>query len=149
VSDADEPIRAGGVVLMTREDPMEVLLMRHTNRWDFPKGHCEDGESFRDAALREMEEETGVDSSEVALDPDFVFDLRYPVRSKRSGGQLRTKQVRFFLGYIQRRRSLTVTEHEGYQWLRWRPPHRIQERTIDPVLAAVGEHLGQLDSPSA
>jgi len=148
VSDADEPIRAGGVVLMTREQPGEVLLMRHTDRWDFPKGHCEGGETFREAALREMEEETGFDSCEVTLDPDFVFDLRYPVRSKRSGGQLRTKQVRFFLGYVQRRRPLTVTEHEGYEWFRWQPPHRIQEQTIDSVLAAVAEHLDQSGSPS-
>ena len=48
---------AGGVVL----NPKGKLVMIHRNgRWDLPKGHREQGESFAQCAWREAEEETGV-----------------------------------------------------------------------------------------
>jgi len=34
-----------------------------------------------------------------------------------------------------------VTEHQGFQWRKWRPPHHIQAETIDPLLAHLAEHL--------
>lgn len=39
-----------------------ILVTKHSKHkgWDFPKGHIEIGESSEDAALREVEEETGV-----------------------------------------------------------------------------------------
>ena len=41
----------------------KVLLLRRTDRdeWEGPGGHVEDGESLRDAAIRECEEETGIE----------------------------------------------------------------------------------------
>ncbi|MBC8155082.1 MAG: NUDIX hydrolase [Bacteroidetes bacterium] len=47
---------AGGVVF--KEDKM--LLMFRRGVWDLPKGKLDDGESSKVAALREVEEETGV-----------------------------------------------------------------------------------------
>jgi 8-oxo-dGTP pyrophosphatase MutT (NUDIX family) len=49
---------AGGVVVRDGE-----VLLVHRPRyddWTFPKGKLDPGESFEDAALREVEEETGV-----------------------------------------------------------------------------------------
>jgi hypothetical protein len=34
-----------------------------------------------------------------------------------------------------------VTEHDDYRWFEWRPPHQIQEWTIDPLLHAAELHL--------
>lgn len=48
---------AGGVVL---NDEGAVLMIRLRQRWDLPKGHIEADESSAEAALREVEEETGV-----------------------------------------------------------------------------------------
>ncbi|WP_460671816.1 NUDIX hydrolase [Larkinella ripae] len=50
---------AGGVVF--KGDKM--LLMFRRGKWDLPKGKLDDGESSRVAALREVEEETGVVAS--------------------------------------------------------------------------------------
>lgn len=48
---------AGGVV----DDGLGALLMIYSRgHWDLPKGHVEVGESGREAALREVEEETGI-----------------------------------------------------------------------------------------
>lgn len=49
---------AGGLV---RDTTGEAVLMIYRNeRWDLPKGHVEVGEAVAEAALREVEEETGV-----------------------------------------------------------------------------------------
>jgi len=57
---AGREFSAGGVV--TRES--QVLLVRVQNLkgervWTFPKGHVEEGETAKETALREVEEETG------------------------------------------------------------------------------------------
>lgn len=49
---------AGGLVSNRRGD---YLLIRRDGLWDLPKGHQEKGEDIRVTALREVQEETGVD----------------------------------------------------------------------------------------
>ena len=119
----------------------EFLLMRHVDRWDLPKGHCEEGESFTDTALRETEEETGIPRDLIQLDSKFNFDLIYPVTYKKTGDQVFQKHVRYFLGRLQTKPELKLTEHEGAEWLQWNPPHSIQAETIDPLLASVQKYL--------
>ena len=50
---------AGGLVSNRRGD---FLLIRRDGLWDLPKGHQEPGEDIRTTALREVQEETGVDN---------------------------------------------------------------------------------------
>lgn len=147
-------VRAAGVLLYcsVNRDTSEgnshlakklFLLMRHSNRWDLPKGHCDGDESFRETALREMEEETGISPDQVILDPKFQFDLRYQVTYRRHGDQLFNKHVRYFLGKIPEQMDIKVTEHDSFEWLPWNPPHQIQTETIDPLLAAVTQHWSE------
>lgn len=141
---AGQIVRAAGFLLMTQpgqDAKREFLLMRHRDRWDLPKGHCEQGESFLETALRETEEETGIPQANISVDPDFCFQISYPVVYKRSGNQQFDKQVQYFLGFLSEKPSLQLTEHESAEWLSWNPPHQIQSQTIDPLLAAVAQHL--------
>lgn len=125
----------------TPEQPQQsFLLMRHVDRWDLPKGHCEPGESLQQTALRETEEETGI-AAAIELDPDFRFSLSYPVRYRDQGDQVFQKTVHYFLGYVEKTWDVACTEHLGAEWFRWNPPHAIQAQTIDPLLAAVHAHL--------
>ena len=135
--------RAAGLLLITRETPKRFLLMRHHDRWDLPKGHCDPGESDVQTALRETVEETGIDSDLIRLDPDFCFKLTYPVRYKRHGEQVFDKTVVYLLGEIDAEFEPTLTEHPGYQWFDWSPPHKIQKQTIDPLLEAVAKHFSE------
>ena len=64
---------AGGIVYKKEQDGIYVLLIRVKNRWSFPKGNIERGESKEDAALREVKEETGIDGEIV----DFVGEEEY------------------------------------------------------------------------
>jgi 8-oxo-dGTP pyrophosphatase MutT (NUDIX family) len=54
---------AGGLVLRSTEDGAVEILVVHRpayDDWSFPKGKLEAGESEEDAAVREVEEETGL-----------------------------------------------------------------------------------------
>jgi 8-oxo-dGTP diphosphatase len=56
-----EPVlAAGGIVLRRGETPLiAVVRLRKRNEWVLPKGKLDDAETPRDAALREVMEETG------------------------------------------------------------------------------------------
>ena len=52
---------AGGVVVRLLGGTWHVLLIKDPyGKWSLPKGHMEGGESMREAAAREVEEETAV-----------------------------------------------------------------------------------------
>jgi 8-oxo-dGTP pyrophosphatase MutT (NUDIX family) len=56
-------LAAGGLVRRRREDGVAEVLVVHRpayDDWSFPKGKLEAGESEEDAAVREVEEETGL-----------------------------------------------------------------------------------------
>jgi|FLYL01.1.fsa_nt_gi diadenosine hexaphosphate hydrolase (ATP-forming) len=64
---------AGGIVFSARG---HVLVLRHqSGAWVFPKGHIDPGESALEAALREVEEEAGVQAE--CDDPSATFVTRY------------------------------------------------------------------------
>jgi len=56
---------AGGIVVDRRNDPPVAAVIARLDRrgrllWSLPKGHVEEGESTQEAAVREVEEETGI-----------------------------------------------------------------------------------------
>ena len=140
----DGSVRAAGILLFTGvKDKQEFLLMKHPRRWDLPKGHCELGETFREAALRETHEETGIQPKQIEMDPDFLFELSYPVTYKKTGDKEFQKTVQYFLGVVNPKPKIILTEHDDSKWFQWNPPHAIQAKTIDPLLLAAHEHFQQ------
>jgi bis(5'-nucleosidyl)-tetraphosphatase len=137
--------RSCGFLVVTGSPVQSFLLMEHHDRWDLPKGHVDPGESDMEAALRELEEETGFEENELLIDPDFCYEQRYLVAGGRYGnaGKHLEKILRIFLATIDEARAPVVTEHIGYRWFPWAPPHNIQSRTIDPLLAQLHEHFQQ------
>jgi 8-oxo-dGTP diphosphatase len=74
-------LAAGGIVLRREEIPLiAVVRLRKRNEWVLPKGKLDDGETARDAAEREVLEETGHD---VAVH-EFLGTLVY-----ESGGRFK------------------------------------------------------------
>ena len=53
---------AGGVVVRRGGSGLEVLIVHRPryDDWTLPKGKLDPGETFEDAAVREVEEETGI-----------------------------------------------------------------------------------------
>jgi 8-oxo-dGTP diphosphatase len=58
VSDG-EPIRAAGGVVVDDDGTVLVVHRPRYDDWSLPKGHLDAGETFEQAALREVLEETG------------------------------------------------------------------------------------------
>jgi len=135
-----EVVHAAGVLLVTRREPRQFLLMKHADRWDLPKGHAEAGESAMQTALRETEEETGLAGEKISLDPGFRYRSTYPVSYRSAPGQRFEKRLTMFLGWVEHPVDLECSEHLGYQWFLWQPPHTIQGQAIDPLLSAVAEY---------
>lgn len=80
-----EETSAGGLVVDRSATPLRAaLIARHDRRgrlvWSLPKGHLEPGETAEQAAIREVEEETGIRSEVLAplgaIDFWFVADSR-------------------------------------------------------------------------
>ncbi len=53
---------AGGVVVNERD---QILMIHRRGHWDLPKGKIEPGEKKKEAAIREVIEETGIDAVEI------------------------------------------------------------------------------------
>ena len=110
---AVEETSAGGVVYRRTGAGYVVLLIKDSYRnWGFPKGHVEAGEDAATAALREIEEETGL--------VDLV--MRGPLREIdwffRFKGRLIHKTCHFFL-LESRSGEPSPQRTEGITAVRW------------------------------
>jgi 8-oxo-dGTP diphosphatase len=83
---SSDEIQAGGGVVVDSEGRVLLVHRPEYDDWSLPKGKLDKGESFEEAAIREVEEETGVQCELVRSLPD----VRYSVRG-------RPKLVRYWL----------------------------------------------------
>lgn len=75
---------AGGVIYRQSGDKktVEILLIQDSKgRWTIPKGHIEEGETARQAAEREIREETGLAKMEVL---DWLGKINFRYRRSNS-----------------------------------------------------------------
>lgn len=106
---------AGGVVVRTIGGVPHALVIRDPYRkWGLPKGHTEDGETFRETALREVREETGLE--DVRVDAELVtIDWFFMARGTRIH-----KFATFFLMYSETGDPVPE-EGEGISACEWVP----------------------------
>jgi bis(5'-nucleosidyl)-tetraphosphatase len=113
-----EDISYGIVPLYKNGETWEVLLIhqisyRGDDFWIFPKGHAEAGESAEVAALRELEEETGITG--VTLEPNKVFPVSYSFTHE----DIRiNKTVEYRVGYCDSKKT-TITQPHEVKEIRW------------------------------
>jgi len=104
---------AGGIIVKKDDDGVKVLVTQHSKHkgWDFPKGHLEVGETSEAAALREVEEETGVKAEIV----EKVGATQYFYYEE---GVKAFKTVTFFLmKFIEQAEATTAFEVSDHKWL--------------------------------
>lgn len=142
MGDAEKPsVFAAGYLIFRKTERLEFLLMKHSDRWDLPKGHVDAGESITQTAIRELWEETAIPQDAIWTDPNFAYSSIYSVPKRKSPEKRELKQLTIFLGFLLRPVQIVCTEHPAFQWFPWNPPHRIQTQAIDPLLESVAEHF--------
>jgi bis(5'-nucleosidyl)-tetraphosphatase len=128
-------VMSTGFLVIRRQPEVSFLLLRHPDRWDLPKGHLDPGETPAECALRELKEETGIGQEDISIAEDFEFRLVYPVPDRQQPSEIAEKTLLVYLAWLEHPVEVKVSEHDSYRWLKWNPPHRIQQQTIDPLLA--------------
>ncbi|MFT5687003.1 MAG: bis(5'-nucleosidyl)-tetraphosphatase [Myxococcota bacterium] len=131
-------VRSAGVLLSRTSPTRQVLLLRHADRFDLPKGHVEAGESDVGAALRELWEETGIPAEAIELDEARRYSVTYQTPYKRRGGAVVEKTVVIFAARLLVETPLRLTEHAAGGWVDWRAGLTTGNPTIDGALAALG-----------
>jgi bis(5'-nucleosidyl)-tetraphosphatase len=116
-----ESHRSAGVVLFRAGEPRSYLLLRSalTRRpvWEFPKGAIEPGESQRQAAERELQEETGLSEGDYTLLEGFQAEERYFfTRGEGAERRLIHKQVRYFLAEWHQGEVTISREATRFEW---------------------------------
>ncbi|XP_054843119.1 bis(5'-nucleosyl)-tetraphosphatase [asymmetrical] [Eublepharis macularius] len=94
---------------------IEFLLLQTSygiHHWTPPKGHVDPGEDDLQTALRETQEEAGLDASQFSIIEGFKKELNYSVRGK-------PKTVIYWLAEMKDHDTeiKLSSEHQAFRWL--------------------------------
>ena len=105
---------SAGIVIFRKEESKKLFLLLHypSGHWDFVKGKMEKGESTRETAIRETEEETGI--TDIVFAENFEEWIEYNFKYQ---GELVQKKVVFFLAETKTKEIKISHEHSGYAWM--------------------------------
>jgi 8-oxo-dGTP pyrophosphatase MutT (NUDIX family) len=141
-------VSAGGLVLKkTRRGLLFAMVKDSYGKWTFPKGHVRRGESFQDAAAREVEEEVGLSNLRFVRKLDTIdiwFRDRYVYK-----GKLIHKFIHFFLFTAHPRARLRKPEiketGEKIRGVAWVSAQEVMKRSnykdMKPIIKKALDYL--------
>lgn len=103
-----DQISSGGVAFRGQDSNPEIAIVsvKHSLRWQLPKGIVDPGESPEVTAVREVREEAGIETDLLSL----IESIEYWYRSTKYGKPVRfDKFVHFYLLHY---RSGNVSDHD-------------------------------------
>lgn len=105
---------AGAIIFFRNYNRIEYLLLKYPQgHWEFARGHVEPGESDKEAAKREIFEETGFKN--LIFFPSFKETFSWKLRSKKDT----YKKAAFFLAEVRDKKMKLSHEHRKYIWLNY------------------------------
>ncbi|PEQ13247.1 RNA pyrophosphohydrolase [Novosphingobium sp. PC22D] len=136
MSDSSQlPYRPCVGVMLVNHSGKAFVGKRIDNRegdwWQMPQGGVDEGEDLRDAALRELWEETGVVASNVQFisqtREELLYDLPEELMGKLWGGKYRGQRQAWFLGrFVGTDDDINLKAHN--------PPEFCDFRWVEPDL---------------
>ncbi|RZT00119.1 NUDIX hydrolase [Aquimarina brevivitae] len=114
---------AGGGKVYNEAD--EVLFIRRNGKWDLPKGKAEKKEDMETAAIREVEEETGVKNLRVTK------FLKHTYHIFKRNGEFRLKVTYWFEMKTDFTGDLVPQKSEGITKVRWKNTAKSKKALTD------------------
>ena len=111
-------VAGGGMVLNPQG---EVLFIFRNGRWDLPKGKIEKNEEIEDGAIREVEEETGVQNIEISR----FLQQTYHVFQRK--GKYRLKVTYWYEMTTDYDGELVPETKEGIEKVKWKDKEKSQK----------------------
>lgn len=126
---------AGGIVV---DDAGRWLMMYRNGRWDLPKGHVEEGETYEDCAVREIAEETGV-RARIVRPLCATWHAYWFPKTER----WELKRTHWFELRAESSDSLQPQTEEGIERVVWLSPAEVDDCLCDtfPTIRCVAESM--------
>ena len=105
-------IEAAGGLVFNEDD--NVLAILRNGIWDLPKGKVEKGESYDDAAIREVEEETGLKNILLKKFLTKTYHTYFDPRKNRS-----VLKISYWYEMKTKKMELTPQSEEGIELAEW------------------------------
>lgn len=154
MTDAYRP--AAGVMLLDRDGRVFVAqrLDHVSDAWQMPQGGLDPGEDAQAGALRELEEETGIDRALVEIvaqaPHELFYDFPPELQAQLWRGKFRGQRQSWFLArFLGDDGDIDIaTEHPEFSAWRWVDPWRLPDLIVpfkrklyEDVLRVFAEHL--------
>jgi len=126
-------LRVGVIAAVRREDGQLLAFERRdlSGEWQLPQGGIEPGETLEEAAWRELEEETGLNSEQVQLVDEYDGWTAYVwPEPMRRGDRLGQAHRWFFFEPIVDQ-ILPVPDGKEFRDWRWMPSDELIGRVVE------------------
>lgn len=135
----DVRLSCGIVLARPTGDGYRTLLLRAFHHWDFPKGLREAGEEALEAATREVQEETGIETIEFKWDERFI----------ETGPYSRGKMARYYLAETAVENVVMglspetgAPEHHEWRWVSFDEAYDLASPRVRTVVTWARQIIG-------